>query len=232
MSTQDRSTLPNLPCVILAGGQSRRFGSNKAFASFQGERLIDRLNERIRHQTTGTIAINAYPGLGFGEICQPLVTDYLTDSLGTLAGLHGAMNWERKAGYAAVITTPVDTPILTIDFVERIFATEAPAIAKSNDRLHFAHGFWPMTLTAELGSAVERGRRSARDWAVECKAAEYEFHEQAGLHPVYNVNTPDDLRKLETLSMICVRWIHTHGGFFFLEYFRLLNKRFQRDAFG
>lgn len=197
MSTNNRNTLLDLPCVILAGGQSRRFGSNKAFAPFQGKRLIDHLITRISYQTTGPIRINAPTGAGFGDMSEPLITDQLTGNLGPLAGLHAAMNWAKMAGYSAVITTPVDTPILPGDFVKRLIETGTPAIAKCNDRLHFVHGLWPTALTEPLESAIERGLRSASDWASECEAATCEFHERAGLDPFFNVNTPDDLRTLE-----------------------------------
>ncbi|MEL7539300.1 MAG: molybdenum cofactor guanylyltransferase [Pseudomonadota bacterium] len=197
MSIPDRTALPDLPCVILAGGESRRFGSNKAFASFQGARLIDTLIERMRHQTSGTIAINAPHEDGFNAMNLPLISDHLTGSLGPLAGLHVAMNWAKQAGHSAVYTTPVDTPVLPSDFVERLVATGAPAIAKCNNRLHYVHGLWPTALTDQLESAIERGMRSARDWAVECKAVECEFHMRSGLDPFFNVNTPDDLLTLE-----------------------------------
>lgn len=197
MSTHDRNALSDLPCVILAGGQSQRFGSNKAFATFQGKRLIDHLIMRVRLQNAGPIAINAPTDAGFDDINQPMISDQLTGDLGPLAGLHAAMSWAKEAGYAAVLTTPVDTPVLPRDFVERLVATGAPAVAKCNDRHHYVHGLWPTALTDQLESAIARGLRSARDWAVECKAVTCEFHEQAGLDPFFNVNTPDDLRTLE-----------------------------------
>ena len=197
MSTHNRRPLPDLPCVILAGGQSRRFGSNKAFAPFQGKRLIDHLITRIRQQSAGSIAINAPTGVGLDDMSQPLIADQLTGNLGPLAGLHAAMSWAKEAGYAAVITTPVDTPVLPSDFVERLVDTGAPAIAKCNERAHYVHGLWTTALTEKLESAIKRGMRFARDWAVECNAATCEFHEQAGLDPFFNVNTPNDLLTLE-----------------------------------
>ena len=205
MSTHNRNTLPDLPCVILAGGQSSRFGSNKAFAPFRGTRLIDHLITLIEHQSAGPIAINAPTGAGFDEISQPLIADQLTGNLGPLAGLHAAMSWAKEAGHAAVLTTPVDTPVLPPAFVERLVATGAPAIAKCNNRLQYVHGLWPTALTEQLESAIERGLRSARDWASECKAATCEFHERAGLDPFFNVNTPDDLRTLENAQPVSPR---------------------------
>lgn len=197
MSTHDRNTLSDLPCVILASGQSRRFGSNKAFAPFKGKRLIDHLIERIEDQNAGPIAINAPTGVGFDDMEQPLIADQLIGNLGPLAGLHAAMKWAKEANYAAVITTPVDTPVLPRDFVERLVATGAPAIAKCDERPHYVHGLWTTALIDQLESAIDRGLRSARDWAVECKAATCYFHKQAELDPFFNVNTPDDLRALE-----------------------------------
>lgn len=197
MSTHDRNTVLDLPCVILAGGRSRRFGSNKALAPFKGKRLIDHLIERIEDQSDGPIAINAPTGVGFDEMDQPLIADQLTGHLGPLAGLHAAMKWVKKAGYAAVITTPVDTPVLPHDFVERLVATGAPAIAKCDEKTHYVHGLWTTALTNQLESAIDRGLRSARDWAVMCKATTCDFHKQSELDPFFNVNTPDDLRTLE-----------------------------------
>lgn len=197
MSMHNRNPLPELPCVILAGGQSRRFGSNKAFATLRGARLIDHLRARIKHQSAGPIAINAPTGAGFDDVSEPLIIDRLTGNLGPLAGLHAAMSWAKDAGYSAVITTPVDTPVLPNDFVERLVATGAPAIVNYKDRGHYLHGLWRTSLTDQLESAIERGMRSARDWAAECNAATCEFHEQAGLDPFFNVNTPDDLLTLE-----------------------------------
>ena len=201
MSTHNRNTLPDLPCVILAGGQSRRFGTNKAFATFHGKRLIDHLIARMKHQSAGPIGINAPSGVGFDDMIHPLITDRLAGRLGPLAGLHAAMSWAKEAGYTAVLTTPVDSPILPTEFVERLVATGAPAIAKCNDRAHYVHGLWTTALTDRLEYAIERGLRSARDWAVECNAAICEIHKQAGLDPFFNVNTPEDLRTLESAQL-------------------------------
>ncbi|MEL6415545.1 MAG: molybdenum cofactor guanylyltransferase [Pseudomonadota bacterium] len=197
MSNPANSKRFDLPCMILAGGQSRRFGSNKAFAQFRGARLIDSLLERIEDQTAGPIAINAPSGAGLGDLNLPLVADLLSGSLGPLAGIHAALNWAEQAGYAAVLTSPVDTPLLPKNYVERLVETGAPAIAKCDDRLHFLHGLWPTHLREKLALAVENGLRSARDWATESQAVVCEFHYQAGLDPFFNVNTPEDLQTLE-----------------------------------
>ncbi|MEO1661249.1 MAG: molybdenum cofactor guanylyltransferase [Pseudomonadota bacterium] len=192
-----RNTLSDVPCVILAGGQSRRFGSNKAFARFRGARLIDYLIQRMAEQTSGPIAINASPDPGYDHLNHLVLSDQLPGRIGPLAGLHAAMFWAQKNGYHSVITTPVDTPILPTNFVARLIETGAPAIAKANQRRHPVHGLWPTRLLEPLADTIEGGMRAARDWATACDAIDCEFPESSGADFFFNVNTPDDLHILE-----------------------------------
>ncbi|MEL6859163.1 MAG: molybdenum cofactor guanylyltransferase [Pseudomonadota bacterium] len=197
MLSQSQHGPTNIACVILAGGQSRRFGSNKAFAPLNGARIIDVLIKRLKSQTSGPIGINASAGTGFDDLGYPVLSDLLPGKLGPLAGLHAAMFWAQKNGYNAVITTPVDTPILPTNFVARLIETGAPAIAKANQRRHPVHGLWPTRLLEPLADAIEGGMRAARDWATACDAIDCEFPKSSGADFFFNVNTPDDLHILE-----------------------------------
>ena len=49
---------PDIPICILAGGTSRRFGSDKALAVLDGKPLLSHVLERLSDQTSGLIAIN------------------------------------------------------------------------------------------------------------------------------------------------------------------------------
>ncbi len=205
MSIPTQNDLPDIPCVILAGGKSRRFGSNKAFATLHGERLIDVLIERIEQQTSGPIAINAVAESGFEKTERKILPDRLVGSFGPLAGIHAATHWAGKAGYSSVITTPVDTPILPARFVEKLVAKGAPATAIVNDRVHAIHGIWPTSLEDALAEAVMDGMRAARDWIAKCEASMCEFYTQAGVDPFFNINTPEDLQMLENAQSVSPR---------------------------
>lgn len=193
MSCQTKNHPIDIPCVILASGQSRRFGSNKAFAPINGERMIDIIIRRMESQTVGPIAISAPAGAGFDDLRHPVLSDQLPGKLGPLAGLHAAMIWARQEGYHAVITTPVDTPMLPRSFVEHLVASGAPSIAKCGGRVHPVHGLWPISLIEQLADAISGGVRPARAWAAQCQAVECVFHEQFGLDPFFNINTSSDL---------------------------------------
>ena len=84
----------NTPVVILSGGLSRRFGSNKALARLDGERLIDRLMDRLANQTSGPIVVNAPDEDAYGLPAIEFIEDEVGDKLGPLAGIHAAINYD------------------------------------------------------------------------------------------------------------------------------------------
>ena len=196
MSLQTLSERPSVACVILAGGRSRRFGSNKALAEFHGTRLVDHLVMRLAAQTSGPIAINASELADGGLHDYALVPDRIEGDIGPLAGLHAALFWASQQGFDAVITTPVDTPALPDDFIARLSAAGAPAIATHEQRIHALHGLWPTALHTRLEIAIGEGLRAARDWGKAINATECAFTARGAPDPFFNVNTPEDLARL------------------------------------
>lgn len=190
----------DLPCVILAGGKSRRFGSDKALAKVGGRSLIDVMNERLQIQTSGPIAINT----GSPELQElygnSVIPDRLSGAFGPLSGLHTAMCWAREHRFDSVVTTSVDTPLLPFNFIARLVEHGAPAIARSESGLQPLHGVWPTRLHEALESRLLDGMRAVRAWAELCHAAEIVFPLQDGVDPFFNVNTPADLDRLNELN--------------------------------
>lgn len=189
--------LPDMPCVILAGGRSRRFGSDKAFAELGGHRLIDIIVQKLAAQTAGPVAVNAANTKDYADLSLPLLPDRLRGHLGPLAGLHAALCWAETRGYAAVITTPVDTPLLPIDFVSRLMRGPMPVVAGSCGRAHPLHGIWPTALHTELAVAVQDGMRAARDWQTACDAQLCDFPDADATDPFANINRPEELADLQ-----------------------------------
>ncbi len=75
--------------VILAGGQSRRFGSNKALALFHGKSLIQYATETVAAIFNDCLLVtNAPEQYDFLNI--PMIRDQYQDS-GPLAGIHAAL---------------------------------------------------------------------------------------------------------------------------------------------
>ncbi|MEM9571316.1 MAG: molybdenum cofactor guanylyltransferase [Pseudomonadota bacterium] len=200
MSRQDFASLPNIACVVLAGGRSRRFGSNKAFAEIRGARLIDQLVQRLAAQTSGPIAINAPSDGGYARNEHTLISDRMSGDIGPLAGLHAALSWAEDEGMEMVITTPVDTPLLPSDYVRRLLDRGAPSVSQYQDRTHPLNAIWPTALRKQLEQFIQDGMRKAFKWSAACGAADCVFPEQPGPDPFFNINTQDDLQTLLNLS--------------------------------
>lgn len=190
----------NVPCAILAGGKSRRFGQDKAFAQYQGRYLIEVLVAALEAQSAAPIMITGHAQSVPVALDMDFVPDRLTGEIGPLGGVHSAMRWAHELGYESVVTTPVDTPLLPADFMVQLVAEGAPAIAKSADRLHPLHGLWSVHLGDELESRIRRGMRSGHAWAEACMAKHVDFPFQGELDPFFNVNTAADLDRLNKIT--------------------------------
>lgn len=182
--------------VILSGGSSRRFGSEKAFARLLGKSLVEYLIDFFSEQTDAPLAINAAENSQYRALEKPLIPDQLAGPLGPLAGIHAAMNWADSIGCQRVVTTPVDTPILPQQFVADLSKHKEPAFSMANGKNHPLHGIWPVDLKDELASMISMGMRSGLDWCDHCRAKTCEFDIENDQNYFYNVNTPEDMAHL------------------------------------
>ena len=175
----------------MAGGQSERFGSPKGLAKIRNKTLIQTVIDVLREQTSGPIAVNADLDSPYASFSETIVPDQCR-SLGPLGGLSAALKWGSEMGYSEISTSPLDTPFLPADFLDCLHAAGAPAVAQSNNRVHFLSGLWPTELMASLDAFIQSGERSCKKWIAHCGARECSF-ENVDVDPFFNVNTQEDL---------------------------------------
>lgn len=166
--------------AVLAGGASRRFGSDKALALYRGRPLIDHAIARLGE---GADAIVVCGGERPGYAAVP---DAPASGLGPLGGLCGALRYARANGFAAVLTMPCDTPDLPIDLLRTLVAAGRPAYLVD---LPVA-GYWPIALYDALLDQLAGENRSMRAWAERCGAKRIDSAQVA------NINRPEDLAGL------------------------------------
>ena len=77
--------------VILAGGQSRRMGFNKALIDVNGRPIISLLIDQVS-QVTNRILISSNDSSSYRFLNFPVVPDHFA-GCGPLAGLHAAMRF-------------------------------------------------------------------------------------------------------------------------------------------
>jgi molybdopterin-guanine dinucleotide biosynthesis protein A len=170
--------------AILAGGQSQRFGSDKAVALLAGQSLIDRVAAALASQVDGVVLVGRDERLG--EIAA--IPDRPSPGLGPLGGLNAALHHARARGYAAVMTVGCDMPILPPDLAERLRAAGCPSFVAAIPII----GLWPADIADRLDLFLASDpRRSMRGWAAEAGAATLLLRED-----LPNINTPDDLSML------------------------------------
>ena len=163
--------------AILAGGQSRRFGSDKALALYNGEPLIEHVFRRVRAQTESAVIV------GRSDVGHISICDEPAPGLGPLGGLNGALIYARDDGFDAVLSAGVDVPNLPEDLVETL-SGEGAAIVRSQPVV----GLWPVELADELGAFLEEGGRALYGFAERIGARQVAFDP-----PLMNVNEPKDL---------------------------------------
>lgn len=169
--------------AILAGGASRRFGSDKAAAALDGRMLLERVVAAIAPQVDAVVLSGRnWPGL-------VTVADRPA-GVGPLGGLAAALALAEADGFAAVLAVPVDVHPLPPDLLERL-AGSGPAVFADQHMI----GWWPSTLSAALDRFLADGGRAMRGWIAASGARR--VADPPGL---VNVNTPADLARLAGAS--------------------------------
>jgi molybdopterin-guanine dinucleotide biosynthesis protein A len=187
--------------AILAGGQSRRMGENKAILSLAGMSLMERAIHRLRPQVCELILNVHERAPGFGVHDLTVVPDAGGDHQGPLAGILAALRWAETAGIARIATAAVDTPFFPLDLVHRLAAAapgKAVSVARSGGRLHPVVGLWDTALAGELERQLGKGLRSAQAWVALHDAAIADWP-VAPYDPFFNINQPGDVTKASAI---------------------------------
>ncbi|WP_439532702.1 molybdenum cofactor guanylyltransferase [Polymorphobacter sp.] len=163
--------------AILAGGQSRRFGSDKALAPLHGQPLISHAIRALHAETPNVVVCGrAWPGhVGLSDRIP---------GAGPLAGLCAALEHAHSKGYSHVLIAPCDMAIFPPRLASAL--APAPAVAASQPTL----GLWPAPLAPRLFAHLAAGHRSLMSW-VEASGAR-----TVHLGLLTNINTPADLAAL------------------------------------
>jgi molybdopterin-guanine dinucleotide biosynthesis protein A len=163
--------------AILAGGQSRRFGSDKAAATWNGKALLDHVADALRPTCAELIVVGrTWPTL-------ESIADHPAPGLGPLGGLAGALCHARDHGFDFVLSSGCDLAGLPADLAVQL--SPGPSILADIPIV----GMWPVQLAQLL-----------LDWMADpAHRSVYRFADHAGARRVatpasiINANRPSDL---------------------------------------
>ena len=112
--------------ALLAGGQSRRFGSDKALAHYGARRLIDHAVETLRAQTDALVICGRdHPG-------AHALSDRPFAGAGPLGGLNAALHHAAAIGFDAVLCIPLDVHPLPCNLRQHLEATHPRVFASQH----------------------------------------------------------------------------------------------------
>lgn len=166
--------------AILAGGQSRRFGSDKAEALWRGKPLVEHAADRLRPIVDDLVLC----GRSYGTLAA--IDDRPTADMGPLGGLNAALHHASARGFAAVLSLGCDTPDVPAALFGRLRAAGPAYVAQLP-----VIGYWPAALADDLDAFLAEDRKHAiRAWADRVAAEPIDWPLLA------NVNEPADLAAL------------------------------------
>lgn len=169
-----------LGCV-LAGGQSTRFGSDKAMAALGGKPLLDHAVEQLGRWCDAVVIAGREKG---PVECIP---DWPAAGMGPLGGMAAALRHAKNHDFTHVMTCGVDSAELPENLLELL--SPAPAYLESQPVI----GHWKSDAASAVQAILQsEGRHSMLAFAGALNARGVKVASKPA-----NINTPADLAAAE-----------------------------------
>ena len=157
----------NFSAVILAGGESRRMGSDKAWIAVGGQPLIAQTVATARESGVEDIFISGRAGQDYSALRCPVLLD-LEPGFGPLGGIERALHAARLP---LVLVLAVDMPNMTAAFLRKLMSrcdALTGAVPKLNGEIEPLAAVYPKRCHVLAYESVLRSRHSATAFAEAC----------------------------------------------------------------
>ncbi len=201
----------NTYAVILAGGQSKRMGENKATLYWRGDRLIDHSLKRLTSQVQRVLVSTnqTLPDLPTGI---PQLADTL-ENAGPLSGVLAGLEWLQPQPQIPreniqprkdesldqpewLLSVAVDTPLIPTTLLSELAEHWRPNLAvlasHYQQRRHPTCALWHRSLTPILREYLDQGERRLMRF-IEQQTHTYVAFDHHKEDPFINLNTPASL---------------------------------------
>lgn len=196
--------------AILAGGQSRRYGSMKHLAEIGGTRLVERVAKALEAAGARPVLISGphVPDLSHVLPCR----QDLRPGLGPLSGLHTALLWARELGLSGALCVACDMPFVAPALLRRLAEigerTADTVIAPESEGprgLEPLCAWYPRSAAQEVEVRLDTGARSLGDLLAALTIRRLPLAEVAAFGDpdtiFMNVNTPTDGAQAEEMEI-------------------------------
>ncbi|MBI2701385.1 MAG: molybdenum cofactor guanylyltransferase [Mycobacterium gordonae] len=185
----------SLAGVVVAGGESRRMGRDKATLPLPDgsgtmvERVVDVVSQRC-----SPVYVMAAPGQPLPALSVPILRDEVR-GLGPLPATGRGLRAAAAAGARYAFVAAVDMPSLTADLIDELFRlaveTNAEVVMPWDGRSHYLAAVYRTDLADRIDALVAAGARKMSDLIDASDSQQIVLTDSAALT---NVNTVDDLR--------------------------------------
>ncbi|MFJ6098970.1 MULTISPECIES: molybdenum cofactor guanylyltransferase [Williamsia] len=198
--------------VVLAGGASKRMGSDKAALEWNGESMLGRITRIVGERCDPVLVLApegspAYQGLRAGHDGVDGTADsssadvtWVTgeaEGAGPLGGLATGLAAAAERGRDIVFVCATDMPLVTAEMVDELLRglTDADdaAIAVDSQRAHPLAGVYRTRAAATLDELVQGGERRMLAAVDALRTNRVTLSDPTWLT---NVNAPEDLHRL------------------------------------
>lgn len=188
-------------CAILAGGDSSRFGKDKAFIEIGGKPLIQQVASRL-HKVTDDLFIVGNNLCRFDFLGLRLVQD-VVDGMAALGGIYTALQSSR---HSHLFVAACDMPFLDLNLVRYMFLLSPgydvvmPYVGGEAEPMHAIYG---KTCIPPIQELIHKGDRKIIRFLPQMRVREVREEEIQIFDPqhrsFFNINTPRDMVRMKEL---------------------------------
>jgi len=156
--------------VILAGGESRRMGRDKAFLEHGGKTLLARQLETVAALRPAEILVSGRADTDYSHLGYSVLLD-VQPGCGPIAGIERALALARSEW---VLVLAVDLPGMTSAFLGRLLAlsdTGSGVVPETSRGLEPLAGFYPKRAHGIASDCLQTGRWALADFVTRCARA-------------------------------------------------------------
>ncbi|MGC8827563.1 MAG: molybdenum cofactor guanylyltransferase [Anaerolineae bacterium] len=192
---------PAVTCAVLAGGQSRRMGVDKAFLELGGRPLIQWTLEALAGigQEIIIIANDRQRYAGLGARVEPDIIP----GCGALGGIYTAL---ARASCARVLVVACDMPFLSRPLLRYLIGLSShydAVVPRLPEGVEPLHAIYAKTCLDPIRRALARGEKRIisffPDICLRCVEPEEIAVFDPGFRSFVNLNTPEDLESIRKM---------------------------------
>ncbi len=177
--------MPELSVAILAGGESRRMGTDKALIDLEGQPLVVHVARRFASLSDDVFVVCKVPL----DLDLPEVLDELADQ----TPLSGVITALRDARHDRVFVCACDMPFIDVDLVASLRDDADVVVPRHDGMVEPLHCVWSKRALPKLEGLWDGGERAVRRAIDRLDARYIDVGDERSF---INVNTPEDLAVL------------------------------------